>query len=162
MPAFLKLGDIKGEATDQGHKEWINIESMSAAIHRTIPSGAQATQRARGETTLGDIVVVRNVDKSSVKIAESCAKGEFHKEAEIHFCTDIHNAREPYLKYKLKNVVISSYSFSGTGSGNPIPSEEVTFGYTDIEWTWVVINPETGKVEGNIPAKYSPQTGKAG
>jgi len=32
MPAFVKLGDIKGQATDADHKDWILIESMSAPI----------------------------------------------------------------------------------------------------------------------------------
>ena len=32
--AFMKLGDIKGEATDAKHKEWIIIESMSSPIYR--------------------------------------------------------------------------------------------------------------------------------
>jgi len=31
--AFLKLGDIKGESTDQEHKEWIIIQSMSSPIY---------------------------------------------------------------------------------------------------------------------------------
>ena len=35
--AFMKLGDIKGEATDNEHKDWIIIESMSSAIFRRCP-----------------------------------------------------------------------------------------------------------------------------
>ena len=155
MAAYLKLGSIKGESPEKDHKDWIVIESMSKGIHRSIPSGAQGANRARGETTLGDIVLVRNVDKSSVKIAESCAKGEFHDEAEIHFTSDLNGKAEPYLKYKLKNCVITSYNFHGAASGSPIPSEEITLGYTDVDWTWVVINPNTGKAEGNVAAKYS-------
>ena len=33
-PAYMKLGDIKGEATQADHKEWIIIESMSSPIYR--------------------------------------------------------------------------------------------------------------------------------
>jgi type VI secretion system secreted protein Hcp len=39
MPAFVKIGDIKGEATDNDHKDWIIIEVMSSAMFRSIPEG---------------------------------------------------------------------------------------------------------------------------
>ena len=162
MPAFLKLGDIKGEATDQDHKEWIIIESMSSPIFRSIPEGAKDQQRARGETTLGDVVVVRQLDKSSTKLQEACANGTFYTEAEVHFCTTVKNKQEPYLKYKLKDVIVTSYSFHGNSAGDPLPSEEVTLGYTEVEWTYIVVDPKTGEKKGNVPAKYNPGKGASG
>ena len=87
--AFMKLGDIKGEATDSKHKEWIIIESMSSAISRTVDDKGKDAQRSRGDTTLGDVVVVRELDKSSTKLAESTANGFFHDEVEIHFTRSI-------------------------------------------------------------------------
>jgi type VI secretion system secreted protein Hcp len=162
MPAFLKLGDIKGEATDQDHKDWIRLESISAPIHRSVPQGAKDQQRARGETTLGDVVVVRQLDKSSTKLQEACASGKFYPEAEIHLCVTVKGKQEPYLKYLLKNVIVTSYSFHGNGSGDPQPSEEVTFGFTAVDWTYVIVDPNTGDNKGNVPAKYEPASGKAG
>jgi len=29
MAGYLKIGDIKGESTDEGHKDWINLLSVS-------------------------------------------------------------------------------------------------------------------------------------
>lgn len=162
MAAFLKLGDIKGEATDEGHKDWILINSMSAPINRSIPAGAKDQQRTKGETVCGDIITVRQLDKSSTKLAEACASGKFYPEAEIHFCTTVKGKQEPYLKYKLKDVIVTSYSFHGVATGDPLPSEEVSLGFTEIEWTYVVVDPKTGEVKGNIPGKYNPGTAKAG
>ena len=159
MPAFMKLGDIKGESTDEGHKDWIRLEAMSSPIHRSIPAGAKDAQRARGETTLGDVVVVRQLDKSSTKLQEACANGTFFPEVEVHFCTTVANKQEPYLAYKLKNVIVTSYSFHGNGSGEPLPSEEVTLGFSEAEWTYTVIL--NGKKEGNVPGKYNLGSGKA-
>ena len=161
MPAFMKLGDIKGEATDQDHKEWILIESMSSPIYRSIPEGAKDQQRTKGDTTLGDVVIVRQLDKSSTKLQEACANGTFYKEVELHFCTTVKKKQEPYLTYKLKNAIVTSYSFHGNSSGSPLPSEQVTLGYTDVEWTYVIVDPETGDKKGNVPTKYSPGTGKS-
>lgn len=161
MPAYVKIGDIKGEATDQGHKDWILVESMSAPIHRSIPPGAKDQQRTKGETSLGDVVLVRQLDKSSVKIQEACANGTFFPDVEVHFCTTVGNKQEPYLKYKLSNVIVSSYGLHANSSGNPLPSEEVTLGFTNTEWTYIVVNPQDGKPQGNIVGKYDPGKGQS-
>jgi type VI secretion system secreted protein Hcp len=161
MAAFVKLGDIKGEATDQDHKDWIIIQSMSSSIHRSIPSGAKDQQRTKGETSLGDINLVRQLDKSSTKLQEACANGTFFKEVEIHFCTTVKNKQEPYLKYKLKDVIVSSYGFHGDASGDPMPSEQVSLGYSEVEWTYVVVDPKTGDKKGDVATKYNPAEGKA-
>lgn len=161
MPAYMKLGDIKGEAEDTDHKEWIIIESMSSPIYRTIPEGAVAQQRTKGSTTLGDIVVVRQLDKSSTKLQEACANGTFFKEVEIHLCTTVKNKQEPYLKYKLADAIVTSYSVHGNASGSPLPSEQITMGYTQADWVYIVVDPKSGENKGAVPAKYNPGTGRA-
>ena len=161
MPAVSKLGDIKGEATDTDHKDWIIIQSMSSPIMRSVPEGAKDHQRTKGETTLGDISVVRELDKSSTKLQEACANGTFFQEVEVHFCSTVGNKQEPYLKYKLKDVIVSSYSIHANSSGDPLPSEAITLGYTEVEWTYIVLDPKTGKATGNVPAKYNPATGRS-
>jgi type VI secretion system secreted protein Hcp len=161
MPAFVKLGDIKGQCTDGDHKEWIIIESMSGGIYRAIPENARDQQRTQGSTTLGDIVVVRELDKSSTKLQEACANGTFFPDVEIHFCATIKNKQEPYLVYKLKNVIVTGYSFHGNATGSPLPSEEVTLGYSEVEWNYITLDPETGDKKGNVPAKYNPGKGKS-
>ncbi len=161
MPAFMKLGDIKGEATDADHKEWVIIESMSSPMYRSVPAGAKDQQRTKGETTLGDIACSRQLDKSSTKLQEACANGTFFKEVEIHFCTTVKNKQEPYLTYKLSDVIISSYSFHGNSSGSPLPSEQITLGYSQVEWTYIVIDPKTGDPKGKVAAKYNPGEGRS-
>ena len=161
MPAFMKLGDIKGECTDTDHKDWIIIESMSSPMYRSIPQGAKDQQRTKGETTLGDVVVSRQLDKSSTKLQEACANGTFYKEVEIHLCTTVKNKQEPYLTYKLSDVIISSYSFHGNSSGSPLPTEQITMGYTKVEWNYIVVDPKTGDKNGNVPAKYEPGKGRS-
>lgn len=161
MAAFMKLGDIKGEATDSGHKDWIKLESMSSSIHRTVPDGAKDQQRSRGTTMLSDIVVVRQLDKSSTKLQEACANGTYFKEVEIHFCMQAKNKEEPYLKYKLTDCIVTSYSISAYESGNPQPTESVSLNAAGAEWTYVTIDPKTGENKGNVPAKFSPGEGKS-
>lgn len=159
MAAYMQLKGIDGEATDKNHEKWVLIESISEAIHRSISDGARDMERVRGKTTCADIVVVRQLDKSSTKIKESCANGTFYDEVEIHFCTTLHNAQEPYLKYTLHNVILTGYSFHATSHAQPRPSETVTLGYTNVDWEYVEIDPKTGKKKGNVPGSYNPGKG---
>src|SRR5690606_16514594 len=101
------------------------------------------------------------LDKSSTKLQEACANGTFFEEVEVHFCTTVKNKQEPYLTYKLADVIITSYSFHGNSSGDPLPSEELTMGYTEVEWTYITVDPKTGDKKGNVPAKYNPGKGQA-
>jgi type VI secretion system secreted protein Hcp len=162
MSAFIKIGDIQGQSTDQNHKDWILLESMNSDIVRSIPAGAKDSARTQGETMLGDLNIVRILDKSTPKLAEACASGKQFPEVEIHFCTTVKGNEEPYLKYKLKNVILSNYAFSGNSAGNPLGSESLSLSFTEVEWTYVVINPDTLSKEGQVAGKYAPATGKAG
>ncbi len=144
--AYLKLGDIKGEAldstpssgakhkgendvlawswgsavgtSDKDHKKWIDIQSMSTpmAAQGRPKSSAQGTLRLRG-----------HLDKSSTKLQEACANGTYFDEIEIAIPTN--DKREPYLKYKLERVFVTSYSISRPPATTQPPTEEVMFSY---------------------------------
>ena len=58
-------------------------------------------------------------------------------------------------------MIVSSFSFHGNSAGNPLPSEEITMGYTKAEWTYIVIDPKTGDKKGQVPAKYNPGEGRS-
>jgi len=152
----MKADPIKGQITDAGHKDWIEVKSMGAPIFRSIPQGAKDTQRTQGDTTPGDIVIVRNLDTSSVKLQEACANGTFFKVVEIHFTTQVNNKQETYLSYKLENVIISSYSIHVNDKGDPNASEEITMAYTKVEWTYTVVDPKTGNKQSTVPGKFDP------
>ena len=161
MPAFMKLGEFKGEASDADHHGWILIDSMTASIFRSIPTGAKDNQRTKGETILSDLAVSRQLDKSSTKLMEACANGTFFKEVEIHLCTTVKNKQELYLTYKLHKVIVSSFAQGSYASGSPLPQETLAMGYSAAEWTYIVVDPKTGDRKGNVPAKYDPGTGRS-
>jgi type VI secretion system secreted protein Hcp len=159
MAAFMQMKGIDGESTDKGHTKWILIESMSSAIHRSVTDGARDMERVRGRTTCADINVVRQLDKSSTKLQEACANGTFYSQVEVHFCTTVGNAQEPYLKYTLHDVIVTSYAFHGNADSQPRPSESITLGYTNVEWEYVAIDPKTGNKKGSVPGSYEPGKG---
>jgi type VI secretion system secreted protein Hcp len=161
MAAFMQMKGIDGEATDKEHDKWVMIESLSSSIRRSITDGARDMERARGRTTCADVTVVRQLDKSSTKLEEACANGTFYDQVQIHFCTTVQDKNEPYLKYTLHDVIVTSYSFHGNAESRPRPSESLTLGYTKVEWEYVQIDPKTGKKQGSVPAGYDPGKGSA-
>ena len=156
MAAFMKTDSpvIKGQITDEGHKEWIEIKAMSSPIFRSIAQGAKDTQRTQGDTTLGDIVIVRNLDTSSVELQKACANGTPIKKVTIHFTLQAKNKQETYLEYILENVIITSYSIHVNEKGDPTASEELTLAYTKVEWNYTKINPETFNKETPVRASF--------
>ena len=148
--AYMKLGDIKGESTDQDHKDWINLLSMSHVIEKTTSN--TGTARQRGSTTFGDIVVVKEIDKSTPKLQESIAKGERLATAVIDFTRSDGEGQQTYLTYELKNVIITSYAFKGDASGDPLPTDQVSFNFEEIKVTYY---PQNRDGTSGAPVSYS-------
>lgn len=157
MPAYIQMPDITGESQEQNHADWVYVESVSLPIHRTIQEAATGVQRSNGETQLGDIVVVKTWDSSTPSLAAACANGKYMDEVLIHLCSTINEQNVVNLELKLKDAIISSYSFHATGSQDPIPSEEITLNYTGLEWTYKKFDT-MGNEAGNFPASYDTQT----
>ena len=123
---FLQLEDINGEATDQNHKDWINLLSFNQAISKQNPSQTGAARR-RANVVLGDIVCVKELDKSSTKIQESLAKGKVIPKAFL----ELKSGRNAvYLRYELTNVMVSSYNINASGD---VPMEEFALNFEQIK-----------------------------
>jgi type VI secretion system secreted protein Hcp len=154
MAAYLKLDGLDGESKDKGHEKWIKIESVSWGVHRSIHEGARDEQRQRGHTTAQDIVIVRQVDKTSPKLMEQTAIGKPIKEAEVHLCNMANDKQEPYMKMKLSNVIVSSYSCHANGEGSPLPHEEVTINFTKFENTYIPFDNDKSTPSGNVVGQF--------
>jgi len=120
--AYIKFDGVDGEATDKDHRGWSDLLSLSESS--TIPNDSVSTS-SRGEVVLEDIVVVKELDKSSPKLAESIIMGKVFPKVLINLCSE--DESDCYLSYELVNVMITSYSISG--SENQIPVEEISLSF---------------------------------
>jgi type VI secretion system secreted protein Hcp len=146
---FAKYDGVDGSSADIDHKDWIVLESVTAPIVReTVVDPETGVVSNRGDVVFGDIVLVKKVDKSTTKLIFEVCHGEFSKEVEIHVCTSTSaggrssTSEQPYIIYKLKDAVISSYKLITNADGTAY--EEITLGYTKVEWTYVAFDPKTG------------------
>jgi len=110
--SYLKLDGIKGEATDDEHKDWIIIQSMSSPL------------QSDEETNV--VHLTKKLDYSSAAISESVISGKIHPRAILETC----DRGEECQRFDLTNVLFTGYSISATGDQRPM--EEISFVYTKI------------------------------
>ena len=133
--AYIKFDGVDGESTDADHKDWIIIQSLSSGIQRPRSDATGGLGRA----IASDIVVAKQLDKSSPKLAEAVARGTVFPTVKFHLTRFVGAEREAtYYTYELKNVIVTSYQVGGSGSASePRPSENFSLNFEEIKVTYV-------------------------
>ena len=150
--AYIKFDGVDGEATDKEHTMWSDMMSFSQTITRGDPS--DDTTRQRASATLGDIVVTKEIDKSSPKLAESILTGKVFPKVEIQLAS----SAGTYFAYELTNVMVTSYSISG--GADEMPMESFSLNFEAIKITYTEYDSE-GKSKGKVEATWKVEEGTA-
>ena len=154
---FIKIGDIKGESQAEGHKD--EIELMSWSWGATQSGSTQSIQGSTaGKVNVHDLTFTKLVDCATANLVSAVCGGTAYKEA-LLVCQKSAGAgkpKVPYLKIKLGNVLMSSYSTGGTG-GSDETTETISLNFGKVELTYTQQTSEgaAGKavpVAWNIPA----------
>ncbi len=169
--AFIKVGEIDGEANDKAHEKWIDVLSIDF-------------------DDLTKITVVKQWDSASPKLIEAACKGDESdpgvgvicdgfsvsdppdtssdvplvlpfSTVEIDICRTIHGKElQCYLQFELTNVRITSYSISGSTEGEQVPIEEVSLNFEEITVTYTKFD-EKGKKGGTVEYSWKVEEGTA-
>ena len=150
---YVKFEGVDGEAEDKDHKGWSDILSFSQGQSSAV--GSTGSTRLRGDVVFEDIVVVKELDKASPKLAEAVCLGKVFPRVEIHLTRSYTDAgRVTYYRYELRNVQIASYHIGGSGQGEDVPTEEISFSFEEIKATYTETDA-TGKAKGNVEYQWS-------
>jgi type VI secretion system secreted protein Hcp len=161
MAGYLKIGDIKGESTDDGHKDWINVTSISQSLSRPMAPGISGSTRQRASVICGDVVCTKEMDASTPKLIEAACDGTVFKEVLIDVTTSTGaGKRVPYYQWKLKQVMVANHDCSGQCSDGGQFYETLSLNYEEIEWTYDKMGKD-GKSQGKIEAKWKVEEGTA-
>lgn len=159
MAAYIKFDGIDGEANDKEHKNWSDILSFSQGVSKP-GGGTTGPTRRRGDTILDDIVVVKELDKASPKIAESVCKGKVFPKVEIHLTASYTDAgRVTYYAYELTNVQVISYNINGSGQSEDVPTEDLAFNFEEIKTTYTETDSK-GSEKGQIEYSWKVEEGE--
>ena len=131
MALFIKFDGVDGEAQDKDHKAWCDVLSFSWGLHKA-GAGATGQTRRRGVATVEDVVCTKEYDKSSPKLAEAICTGKVFPKVEIHNTATYGENRATFLKYELKNVMVSSFSVSAAGGGDAVPTESFSLNFEEV------------------------------
>lgn len=155
---YLQIEPIKGESTDEKHKDWIEVDSYSANVSQPMSGPSGTGGRAAARADFGPFVVSKSVDKSTPDLNQYCAQGK-HIAKLVLEQTQETGEKVCYLKYELENVMVQSISLSGGGSSRPY--ETVSFVYDKIKWTYTPIKNDGSADTAVGPKGWDLETNKA-
>lgn len=130
---FLKIDGIKGESKDDKHKDEIELLAWSWAQTQTGSAG-RGGGMGTGKVEVHDISFTKNLDKATPKLMLACASGNHIPKAEM-VMRKAGGEQKEYLKIELEDVMVSSYSTSGSGGGDsPTENVSLNFGKITVEY----------------------------
>jgi type VI secretion system secreted protein Hcp len=116
---FLKIDGVDGESTSKGFEKWINVESFSWGVSNASTIGSATGGGGAGKATFGQLHITTPSQVSSPKLFAACATGAHFPNATIQVRK---SNQESFLKFELKEVVITSFNMSGR-SGDALPHD---------------------------------------
>jgi type VI secretion system Hcp family effector len=157
--AFLKLGDVEGEATQKGFEKWIALESFSFGASNQMDPAAASGGMSSGKATLSHFSITKPTDKASLKIFQHCCSGKHFPDARVAICK-AGGEQEKYLEYVFDAVGISDINWSGGGGDErPMEAASLAFGKVEIEYK---PQEKDGSLGSPIMAFYDVKAGTAG
>jgi type VI secretion system secreted protein Hcp len=165
---FLKIPGIPGESMDSDYRNWIDVSSFAWGL--SLPEEDMST-RASGRVRAHGLAFSHLLDAASPKLMSACAKGEVIKEALLTLRYQGEGGHKFY-ELKISEVVVHTVNLSGsdlgqagdisamTGILSPKPIEEVTLGFTKIQWTYWPQKTD-GTMDYPITGFYDLTTNKA-
>jgi type VI secretion system secreted protein Hcp len=134
MPLYMNYDSlaIKGDVTEAGHANWIELSSFQFGVGRgiTTPTTGSAADRESSAPSISEIVVTKQADSSSPKLMDEALRGT-GKTVIIDFCRTDKGKLQVYMTYTLTNTMVSGFSVN---SGGDRPSESVSLNFTKIEF----------------------------
>src|SRR5215510_5671585 len=147
---FLKLGDIKGEATDDKHKDEIDVLAWSWGVSNPT-SMASGGGGGTGKVSFQDLHFTHYVDKASPNLLKMCATGEHIKEATL-VQRKQGKGQQEFLVIKMSDVMVSSVNEGGAGASDA-PTESVSLAFAKVALEYKAQKPD-GSLDAGIHFKY--------
>lgn len=159
MGIYMKYGEIKGDATQEGFEHWINISSFHwDAVTRDIKmSTGRGRNREQSQPHVKRITITKEVDHASGPLYKSLVTVPQAKPCRIAFVrTD--EGGETYLEYNLHDTLLQHLTLSGDDNR---AGEQWTLDFTKIKVSVKQLS-EANVASGPFHFEYDLATGKGG
>src|SRR4051812_19348082 len=115
MGIYMKFGNIRGDATQDGFEHWINIKGFEwdDAVHRDIKTQTgKARNREAAQPHVSNITVVKEVDHASGPLYKSLCATPKAQECKIAFVRTGEGG-DTYLEYTLTDTLLTGVQIDG-------------------------------------------------
>lgn len=132
---LLNIDDlnVKGESQISGHEDWIDLDSYSLDFHQS-GSFHRGGGGAGGGVAVGDLMLTKKLDASSINLMKNVCKGSHYKKVVLEVLKNIgDNKMETYYKIEMTDVIVSSYNVGGAKDGNDFINESFSFNFRHIK-----------------------------
>ncbi len=148
---FLEIEGVEGESTAAGHKGSIEVLSWSWGVSQTATGGGGGSGGAvTAREKTGHVTLIKRIDKATPLLFKRVVDGTHIPRVVVQLTRE---DGQTYLRYELKDVVISSIVHAGDLDGDGCPDEtlELTLGGTKLTHTQF---DATGKPVGQTSAEW--------
>ena len=154
---YAKLGDIKGESTDDKHKDEIEVLSFSWGVTNAAPAGGGGG--GAGKATFQDLSIVHRIDKASPQLLLACATGKHLPDATITH-RKAGKGQQEYLIVKMNDVIITGVVHSGNAGPQDATSETVSMAFAKVDFEYKP-QKEDGSLDTGVHFRYDIKSNKA-
>ncbi|MBX2808897.1 MAG: type VI secretion system tube protein Hcp [Cellvibrionaceae bacterium] len=138
MSIFMLLEGIRGESSDNFHKEWIDVESIEWRVGRQITSRTSTRgDRESSNPEFSELLLFKRIDIATpyIFLESCCGRGK----TIIIECTKTGagNGSDVYMQYRLENAVISRYNMCVKSTRNKRPMEAIKISFKRLEQRYI-------------------------
>ncbi len=128
---FMKIDGIKGESSDDKHKDEIDVLSWSFGVSQT-GTAAHGGGAGAGKASFQDVHFTMKANKASPEMLLACASGKHIKEA-ILTARKAGGDQQEYFKVTFEDVMVSSYQAGGSGGSDLVPTDQVSLNFSKMK-----------------------------
>ncbi|HEY4317373.1 MAG TPA: type VI secretion system tube protein Hcp [Herbaspirillum sp.] len=136
IDVYLQIDGIKGESTDDAHKDWIECKTVQFEVLQpksatSSTGGGHTAERCEHK----DIIVGKIADLSSPLLLQNCSSGKTIPKAKFEFMrADGKGERIKYFEIEMENVLISEVAPS-IAEGDVL-NESIGLKYSKVKWKY--------------------------
>jgi type VI secretion system secreted protein Hcp len=157
---FLKLGDIKGESTDDKHKDEIEVLAFSWGVSNS-GTVAYGGGMGGGKAAFTDWQITKYVDKATPNLLKRCAIGEHIEKGGQLTVRKSGKGQQEYLLVKMEGVFVTGVTAGGSNADSAHLTETLSLQAAKVDFEYKPQKAD-GSLDAGVHFKYDIKATKEG
>lgn len=135
---FLKIDGIPGESEDTKHAGEIDVLSWAWGATNS-GSHQYGGGGGTGKVSFQDFHFTMKYNKASALLLLRCADGTHIPKAILYARKStgtVQGGQKEFLEFHFDKLTISSYQSGGSGGGDPIPTDSISFAFEKVKMVY--------------------------